>query len=143
MNEPGGVISQLYRGSMALLTDLYELTMAHGYWKLGMADTESVFHLSYRKQPFGGGFAVACGLHDVIEYLSRLRFDPADLEYLATLKGNDGNALFDRGFFDYLARFEFACDVDAIPEGTVVFPHEPLVQVRGPILHAQVIETAL
>jgi len=143
MTDHGGVIPQLYGGSLALLTDLYELTMAYGYWKLGIADTESVFHLSYRKQPFGGGFAVACGLHDVIEYLSRLRFVPSDLEYLATLKGNDGNALFDRGFLDYLARFEFACDVDAIPEGTVVFPHEPLVRVRGPILHGQVIETAL
>jgi nicotinate phosphoribosyltransferase len=143
MNDGGGVIRQLYRGSLALLTDLYELTMAHGYWKLGMADAESVFHLSYRKQPFGGGFAIACGLHDVIDYLSRLRFDSSDLEYLATLKGNDANALFDRGFLDYLARFEFACDVDAIPEGTAVFPYEPLVRVRGPILHGQVIETAL
>lgn len=143
MNPSGGVISQLYGSSLALLTDLYELTMAYGYWKLDTAQTEAVFHLSYRRQPFGGGFAVACGLHDVTEYLSRLRFQPSDLEYLATLKGNDGNPLFDSGFLDYLARFEFACDVDAMPEGTVVFPHEPLVQVRGPILQAQVIETAL
>ena len=143
MPHRGGVIPQLYGSSLALLTDLYELTMAYGYWKLGMADTESVFHVSYRKQPFGGGFAIACGLHDVIEYLSRLRFDPSDLEYLGSLKGNDGNPLFDRGFLDYLGRLEFACDIDAIPEGTLVFPYEPLVRVTGPILEAQIIETAL
>ena len=143
MNPGGGVISQLYGSSLALLTDLYELTMAYGYWKLGMADTEAVFHLSYRRQPFGGGFAIACGLHDVIEYLARLRFDASDLQYLATLKGNDARPLFDAGFLDYLARFEFGCDVDAMPEGTAVFPHEPLLQVKGPILQAQLIETAL
>jgi nicotinate phosphoribosyltransferase len=143
MNQPGGVIRRLYGSPLALLTDLYELTMAYGYWKLGMADIESVFHLSYRRQPFGGGFAVACGLHDVIEYLSDLRFDASDLEYLATLEGNDAKPLFDRGFLDYLAHFEFACDVDAIPEGTAVFPYEPLVRVTGPLPQAQVIETAL
>ena len=110
MDPRGGVISQLYGSSLALLTDLYELTMAYGYWKLGMADTEAVFHLSYRRQPFGGGFAIACGLHDVIEYLSRLRFEPSDLEYLATLKGNDGKPLFDSAFLEYLAQFKFACD---------------------------------
>lgn len=143
MNDAGGVIRRLYRSPLALLTDLYELTMAYGYWKLGMADVESVFHLSFRKQPFGGGFAIACGLHDVIDYLSGLRFDSSDLDYLATLQGNDGNALFDRGFLDYLARFEFACDLDAIPEGTAVFPYEPLLRVAGPLLQAQVIETAL
>lgn len=143
MDPRGGVISHLYGHSLALLTDLYELTMAYGYWKLGMADTEAAFGLSYRRQPFGGGFAVACGLHDVIDYLSRLRFSASDLDYLATLKGNDDKPLFDRGFLDYLASLEFACDVDAIPEGTAVFPHEPLVQVKGPILQAQIIETAL
>jgi nicotinate phosphoribosyltransferase len=143
MHPRGGVISQLYGSSLALLTDLYELTMAYGYWKLGMADIEAVFHLSYRRQPFGGGFAIACGLHEVIESLSRLRFEASDLEYLDTLNGNDGKPLFDPGFLDFLAGFQFACDVDAMPEGTVVFPQEPLVQVKGPILQAQVIETAL
>ena len=138
-----GVIHDLYGHSLALLTDLYELTMAYGYWKLGMAEREAVFHLSFRKQPFGGGFSVACGLHDAIEYLHRFRFDAADLEYLSTLKGNDGNPLFDGGFLDYLARFEFKCDVDAMPEGTAVFAYEPLVRVTGPILQAQIVETPL
>jgi len=138
-----GVIHDLYGHSLALLTDLYELTMAYGYWKLGMAEREAVFHLSFRKQPFGGGFSVACGLHDAIEYLQRFRFDAADLEYLSTLKGNDGNPLFDGGFLDYLARFEFKCDVDAMPEGTAVFAYEPLVRVTGPILQAQIVETPL
>lgn len=111
-------ITDLYAGSLSLLTDLYQLTMAYGYWKLGMADTPAVFHLAFRKHPFNGGFCIACGLHEAIDFLQRLRFDRSDLDYLASLKGNDGNPLFDRGFIDYLARFEFSCDLDAMPEGT-------------------------
>ena len=138
-----GALRSLYRDSLSLLADLYELTMAYGYWKLGMAQTPAVFHLSFRRQPFGGGFAIACGLHDVIEYLQELRFEASDLQYLATLKGNDGNALFEPGFLDFLSGFGFTCDVDAVPEGTAVFPCEPLVRVTGPILQAQIVETAL
>jgi nicotinate phosphoribosyltransferase len=136
-------IRNLYSGSLALLTDLYQLTMAYGYWKLGMADTRAVFHLSFRKQPFGGGFCIACGLHEVIDFLQRFRFDASDLEYLATLEGNDGNRLFDRGFIEYLRAFQFGCDVDAMPEGTAVFPYEPMVRVTGPLLQAQLLETPL
>jgi nicotinate phosphoribosyltransferase len=127
----------------ALLTDLYELTMAYAYWKTGKADQESVFHLLFRKQPFGGGFTVCCGLADSIEYLRGFKFSASDLEYLATLKGNDGKRLFDRAFLNYLGDLKLRLDVDAIPEGTVVFPQEPMVRVRGPILQAQLIETAL
>ena len=130
-------IDQLYGHSLALLTDLYQLTMAYGYWKLGMADTHAVFHLSFRKHPFNGGFSIACGLHAAIAYLQGLRFDPSDLDYLATLEGNDGKPLFDRGFLDYLAKLELSCDIDAMPEGTLVFPYEPLVRVTGPLLQAQ------
>ncbi|HEY8750040.1 MAG TPA: nicotinate phosphoribosyltransferase [Tepidisphaeraceae bacterium] len=137
------VLNDLYGHSLALLTDLYQLTMAYGYWKLGMAERESVFHLAYRKQPFGGGFAIACGLHETIDYVQRLRFDRGDMEYLATLKGNDGKALFDRGFIDYLHELKFTCDIDAAPEGTAVFPYEPLVRVKGPLLQAQLLETPL
>lgn len=136
-------IADLYAQSLALLTDLYQLTMAYGYWKLGMADMQSVFHLSFRKQPFGGGFCIACGLHEAIDFLQRFRFDASDLQYLATLKGNDGNPLFDRGFVDYLAGFAFRCDIDAMPEGTAVFPYEPIVRVTGPLLQAQLLETPL
>jgi nicotinate phosphoribosyltransferase len=138
-----GTLGRVYRHSLALLTDLYQLTMAYGYWKLGRAEREAVFHLSYRKNPFNGGYSLACGLHDAIGYLSDLRFDPDDLAYLAGLLGNDERPLFDAGFLDYLGAMRFECDVDAIPEGTVVFPHEPLVRVTGPILQAQIVETAL
>ena len=137
------LLEQLYRPSLSLLTDLYELTMAHGYWKLGRAETESVFHLYFRRTPFAGGYAIAAGLEEAIAYLKRLRFDADDVAYLATLTGSDDRPLFDRGFLDYLSKLEFTCDVDAIPEGTAVFANEPLVRVRGPLLQAQIVETAL
>lgn len=127
----------------ALLTDLYQLTMAYGYWKTGRAEHEAVFHLFFRKPPFGGGYTVACGLEPVIEWLQNFRFAPDDLSYLATLTGNDGKALFERAFLDYLGRLRLSLDVDAIPEGTAVFPHQPLIRVRGPILQGQLLETAL
>src|SRR3954470_19020219 len=136
-----GTLGRVYRHSLALLTDLYQLTMAYGYWKLGRAEREAVFHLSFRKNPFNGGQSPACGRHDAIDYLSGLRFDAEDLAYLATLRGNDERPLFDAGFLDHLGALRFSCDVDAIPEGTVVFPHEPLVRVTGPILQAQIVET--
>lgn len=126
-----------------LLTDLYQLTMACGYWRAGMHDHRAVFHLTFRSQPFGGGFSIAAGLEPVIAYLRRLRFSPDDLRFLAGVPGSDGAPLFDRGFLDYLAKLEFTCDVDAVPEGSVVFPGEPLVRVRGPLLQAQIVETAL
>jgi nicotinate phosphoribosyltransferase len=129
--------------SLTLLTDLYELTMAYGYWKEGMHDREAAFHLFFRRNPFGGGFAVACGLGDAIAYLDTLRFAREELDYLTTLSGNDDRPLFDDAFLRYLETFKFRCDVDAIPEGAVVFPHEPLVRVRGPILEAQFVESAL
>jgi nicotinate phosphoribosyltransferase len=136
-------LQQIYRTSLALLTDLYQLTMAQGYWKLGLAEREAVFHLTFRENPFGGGFAVAAGLESAVDYLNGLHFDQEDLELLSSLKGNDGAPLFETGFINDLRDFDFRCDVDAIPEGTVVFPHEPLVRVRGPLLQAQLVETAL
>lgn len=137
------MFSQIYRPTLGLFTDLYELTMAAAYWKSGMAEGRAVFHLSYRTNPFKGGFALAAGLAWAIDYLENLRFDADDLHYLASLAGNDGRGLFDADFLDYLGRFEFQCDVDGIPEGTVVFPHEPLVRVSGPIIQAQIVESAL
>lgn len=127
----------------ALLTDLYELTMAQGYWKSGLLKHEAVFHLFFRSAPFQGGYTIAAGLGDAIAWLRDLRFTTADLEYLSTLAGNDGRPLFLPAFLDHLADFQFTCDVDAIPEGTVVFPQEPLVRVSGPLLAAQIVETAL
>lgn len=126
-----------------LLTDLYQLTMAAGYWKSGKAEQEAVFHLFFRKLPFSGGYAIAAGLGDVVKWLEGFRFGKAELDYLATLPGRDGKPLFERGFLDYLAAMEWRCDIDAIPEGTVVFPHEPLLRIRGPLIQAQLVETAL
>jgi len=130
-------------GAGALLTDLYQLTMAYGYWKAGKADQEAVFHLFFRQQPFQGGFTIACGLADAIHYLRNFKFTGSDLDYLAGLKGNDGRRLFPAAFLKYLGRLKLRLDLDAIPEGTAVFPQEPMVRVRGPILHAQLVETAL
>jgi nicotinate phosphoribosyltransferase len=129
--------------SSALLTDLYQLTMAYGYWRAGKERDEAVFHLSFRREPFDGGYAIAAGLEPAVRWLESLRFDGQDLDYLATIRGNDGQPIFPDDFLRYLGGLRFTCDVDAIPEGTVVFAHEPLLRVRGPILQAQIVETAL
>jgi nicotinate phosphoribosyltransferase len=135
--------TSFYGPSLSLLTDLYQLTMAYGYWKNGVHDREACFHLHFRKHPFQGGYTVACGLSYALDYLQALRFTDEDCAWLATLPGNDGKALFDQGFLRALGALQFQCDVDAVPEGTVVFPQEPLVRVRGPILQCQLVETAL
>lgn len=127
----------------ALLTDLYQLTMAYGYWKSGRAEREAVFHLFFRKAPFQSGFTIAAGLVSAIDFLKQYHFTEPDLQFLATLAGNDEQPLFEPGFLDYLRTLHFTCDVDAIPEGTVVFPHEPLLRIKGPILQCQLLETAL
>lgn len=126
-----------------LLTDLYQLTMAYGYWKSGIDHKESVFHLFFRTLPFKGGFSIACGLENVIEFLENFHFDQSDVDYLASLTGNDGKALFEKEFLIYLKDLKFQCDLDAIPEGTIVFPNEPLIRVQGPLIQCQILETAL
>lgn len=135
--------TDLARTGCPLVTDLYQLTMAQGFWKSGRAAQEAVYHLFFRENPFGGGFTLACGLAEVVRYLEAWRFQEEDLRYLAGLEASPGRRLFDPSFLEYLRGLRFACDVDAVPEGTVVFPHEPLVRVQGPILQAQLIETAL
>lgn len=136
-------LATLYKPSLALLTDLYQLTMAYGYWKAPVRQREAAFHLFFRQNPFRGGFAVACGLAMAVEYLENLRFDAEDTAYLAGLRGADGKPIFDGAFLDFLRHMPLACDVDAVPEGTVVFAHEPLVRVTGPLLQAQLLETPL
>ena len=126
-----------------MLTDLYQITMAQAYWSAGISDTHACFHLSFRSNPFGGGFALACGLESAVSYLTSLTFCAEDIAYLSTQVGNDGKPLFDPAFLSWLAAFEFCCDVDAIPEGVVVFPREPLVRITGPIVQCQIVETAL
>lgn len=137
------MISQIYNTSLSLLTDLYQLTMAYGYFKAGIADRQAVFHLFYRRQPFKGNYAIACGLEYAIDYIQNLRFTPSDLDYIATLVGADKKPLFDEDFLHYLAAFRPTCNIEAIPEGTVVFPHEPLVRVQASLLEAQLLETPL
>lgn len=137
------ILTQLYRHSLTLLTDLYQLTMAYSYWKSGAYEKEAAFHLIFRTNPFKGGFSLACGLDYVLDFLNRFHFDEGDLAYLATLKGNDGQLLFERAFLDHLRDLRLTCDIDAVPEGTVVFPYEPVVRVQGPILQAQLLETPL
>lgn len=132
-----------YGGSLALLTDLYQLTMACGYWKAGTAEREAVFHLTFRRSPFGGGYAIAAGLAQALDYLRGLAFGADDLAYLAGLRDARDQPLFPTGFLDYLAALRFTCTVDAAPEGSLVFPHEPIVRVTGPIAQAQIVETAL
>ncbi|GLU54301.1 nicotinate phosphoribosyltransferase [Dyadobacter frigoris] len=137
------MINRLYDTSLSLLTDLYQLTMAYGYWKSGKAEQEAVFNLYFRKHPFQGGFTIACGLSSVIDYLNEYRIDEEDLEYIGSLTGSDGRVLFESEFLDYLRAMEFKCSVDAIPEGTVVFPNEPLLRIQGPVLQCQLLETPL
>jgi nicotinate phosphoribosyltransferase len=131
-------LGAVYGGtSLALLTDLYQLTMAHGYWANGVAEREAVFHLFFRKPPFGGGYAVCAGIGPALEHLARLRFTDDDLAYLGRAVG------FPPAFLAYLRELRLELTVDAVPEGRVVFAHEPLVRVRGPLLAAQLVETAL
>jgi len=129
--------------SLALLTDLYQLTMACGYWKGGHAEQEAVFHLTYRRPPFGGGYVLAGGIGPALDYLTSLRFEADDLAYLGTLLDATKRPLFPQAFLDYLGTLRFTCTVDAVPEGSLVFPHEPIVRVKGPIIQAQLVETAL
>ena len=121
----------------ALLTDLYELTMMQGYYETGAHKRQVVFDLFYRKNPSGNGYAIAAGLQQAIEYLDNLRFTEEDITYL------EGLGIFTEGFIGYLKDFRFTGEVYAIPEGTVVFPHEPLMRIKAPIIEAQLIETAL
>jgi nicotinate phosphoribosyltransferase len=126
-----------------LLTDFYQLTMAYGYWKLGIHNREAVFHNIYRKHPFNGNYAVACGLATVIDFIKHWEFSDSDLAYLSSLRAQNGTILFPSEFLDYLKTLRFTCDIDAIPEGTVVFAHEPIIRIKGPLLQGQLIESAL
>ena len=136
-------LAKLYRPTLSLLTDLYQLTMTYAAWKEGITDREAVFHLTFRKAPFNGGYAVACGLESALELIEQFRFEREDLDYLGTLKGADGKPLFEAAFLGYLAAFRLDCDVDGIPEGTVVFANEPLLRVQGSAVGAMLLETPL
>lgn len=122
--------------NLTLLTDLYELTMMQGYFK-NPTDQIVVFDAFYRHNPCDGGYAIAAGLEQIIEYVRDLHFHPDDIDYLRTL------GIFDTDFLEYLRGFHFTGDIYAIPEGTVVFPREPLLKVVAPVMEAQLLETAI
>lgn len=123
------------RLNLTMLTDFYELTMANGYFHSGLKDKIAYFDMFFRRVPDDGGYAIMAGVEQLIEYLNNLKFSDEDIEYLR------GKNIFSEEFLDYLRNFKFACDVWAIPEGTPIFPNEPVVTVRGPVIQAQFIET--
>lgn len=137
------VHSGFYNSSLALLTDMYQLTMSYGYWKKGLDQKEAVFHLFFRREPFNGGFTIASGLEAIVNFLENFHFDAQDLAYLESLRGSDDKPLFEPEFFDYLSQLKFSCDVDAVPEGSVVFPYEPLLRIQGPLVLCQLLESPL
>ncbi|MBR4020645.1 MAG: nicotinate phosphoribosyltransferase [Firmicutes bacterium] len=124
--------------NLTMLTDFYELTMANGYFQSGQVDEAiAYFDMFYRKVPDGGGYAIMAGLEPVIEYLKGLHFTEEDIDYLRS------KDMFCEEFLEYLRNFKFSCDVWAVPEGTPIFPHEPILTVRGPVMQAQFIETMI
>ena len=126
--------NRLKERNLTMLTDFYEITMANGYFKNGLGERITQFDMFFREVPDNGGFAIMAGVEQLVDYLDNLTFDDEDIEYLA------GRG-FDRDFLDYLRNFEFKCDVWCVPEGTPIFPYEPIVTVRGPAVQAQFIET--
>ena len=121
--------------NLTMLCDYYELTMANGYFAHGIKDKIVYFDVFYRDNPDNGGYAIAAGLEQIVEYINDLHFDEEDIEYLRSKK------CFSEEFLTYLKNFKFTGDIWAIPEGTVVFPSEPLMIVRAPVIEAQFIET--
>jgi nicotinate phosphoribosyltransferase len=126
-----------YGQSLALHTDLYQLTMAYGYWKKKIHEREAVFQMFFRKKPFGGAFAIAAGLSQAVEFIQAMRFEPSDIDYLGSLN------LFEKEFLDFLSKFKVTCNLDAVAEGTPVFPQEPILRVQGPLYQAQMLESAI
>lgn len=123
--------------NLTLLTDLYEITMMQAYFKNNNKNKMAIFDVFYRKNPMDGGYAISAGLEQVIEYINNLHFTEDDINYLASLK------IFEDDFLDYLKNFKFTGDIYAIPEGSVIFPREPMLKVIAPIMEAQFIETAI
>ncbi|SER41228.1 nicotinate phosphoribosyltransferase [Parafannyhessea umbonata] len=128
---------------VALNTDLYELTMAQGFWESGLVDVEGCFNVFFRENPFGGGYAIACGMGQIAQLVENFRFDDDAIEYLRGVQAPGGGPMFKEGFLDYLGDFRMRVSVWAVPEGDLVFPREPMVRVEGPLIDCQLLETAL
>ena len=129
--------------NITLMTDLYELTMAQGYWKSGHAHTQACFYAFFRENPFGGGYSIFCGLDQVARLIEDFCVTEQDIEYLASLDAPAGGKLFDREFLDWLASTPLNINIDAVQEGSVVFPREPLIRVTGNLWQCQLLESAL
>jgi len=125
------------REDLALLTDFYQLTMMGGYWKTGRNDLQACFNYTFRELPPHNGFAITAGLEQLFDLIENLRFTEQDLDYLSRL------GTFDDAFLEYLRDFRPTCNIEAVPEGTVIFPHEPILQLEGPLIEAQLLETAV
>ncbi|MBR5742745.1 MAG: nicotinate phosphoribosyltransferase, partial [Clostridia bacterium] len=131
-------MDQLLNGiNLTMLCDYYEMTMMNGYFESGIGDRIAYFDMFFRRVPDDGGFAIFAGLEQVITYIENLRFSEEDIAYLSSKK------IFSPAFLEYLRHFRFTCDVWSMPEGSVIFPGEPIVTVRGPVLEAQLLETML
>lgn len=125
------------RWNLSMLCDFYEFTMGNGYLKSGFKDKIAYFDLFFRKVPDGGGFAIAAGLEQVVDYIKSIVFDEEDIAFLKSTN------MFCQEFLDYLRDFKFTCSMWAVPEGTPIFPHEPVITVRGPVIQVQLLETML
>jgi nicotinate phosphoribosyltransferase len=139
-----GTTLSLYGESLPLATDQYQLTMGQAYWQHGMTDHEAIFTYTFRDHPFDGGYAVCAGLAYVayfVQYLKEHGFSEANTQFLARLRGNDGKPLFCQEYLDFLRHMAWELQVDAIPEGTMVFAHEPVVRVYGPLIACQIVES--
>ena len=123
--------------NLSMLCDFYELTMSNGYYKNGFYKKVVYFDVFFRKVPDNGGFAIAAGLEQVIDYIKNLHFDEQDIEYIKSKN------IFDENFLKYLQNFKFSGDIYAVPEGTPIFPNEPILTVKAPAIEAQLIETFL
>ncbi len=144
IDEPMGSI---YKENLSMLTDLYQLTMAYAGWKSGTAQGPrrkvGVFDLYFRANPFGGGYAIHCGLNSALDLIESYGFSDSDCAYLESLKGRDGKPLFDPAFLRFLQETRLEVDIDAVEEGRVVFAGEPLLRVQGPVWQCQLLETPL
>lgn len=125
------------RTNLTMLTDFYEITMANGYFEAGIADDIGYFDMFFRRIPDNGGFGIMAGLEQVVDYLENLKFTDEDVQFLRQ------KSIFSERFLEYLKNFKFSCDVWGVPEGTPIFPGEPLITVRGPVMQAQFVETMI
>jgi nicotinate phosphoribosyltransferase len=134
----------MYKFSSIMATDMYNLTMAYAYWRLGRHNDQAVYHLSFRQNPFKGGFIICAGLQTAIDnIIQQFNITDEEKKYLTNLTDSNGDKLFSEDFILFLQNMQFSCDIHAVPEGTIAFPNEPLVRVSGPIIQCQLIETLL